>query len=175
MPKLSTSPPYLQLNRKPIQLSPCVTLSKDSSLYHSSLMPTRSPTRDLLLGQDSYPTTIGGATHLLTNLRSDPTPSDRDRGSNTEGNNPSGQTCASNIQFTQIPMLPNYDYTSLPRYDPAHPSIVPSRKPPHNITPRITCSRYNRPGHNASAFPFLLTGTHRFSNIFKMLAINSLH
>ena len=117
---------------------------------------------DLLVGQDSYPTTIGGATHLLTNWKSDPTQSDRDRGNNTGGNNSSGQTRVSNIQFTQIPIQPNNDYTSLPGYDPARPSMVPSRKPPHNITPHITCSRCNRPEHYAPACPFLLTGTPQF-------------
>ena len=113
---------------------------------------------DLLMGQDSYPTTIGAATHLLANWKSDSTPSNRDRGNDRDGNS-NGQPHAPNIQFAQIPIPADNDFSRLPGYNSARPHMVPSRKPPHNITPHITCSRCNKPGHYASACPFLLTGT----------------
>ena len=107
---------------------------------------------DLLVGQDTYPTTIGAATHLLTNWKTDNTqrhPSqDRNRNSGTPGGNGQG------VNFAQLNIPTNNDFSSLPGYDSSRPNMAPSRKPPHNISAHITCTRCNHPGHYATACPF---------------------
>ena len=97
---------------------------------------------ELLVNRDTFPTTIGGATHLLNNWKSDASASTQNRSGNTgTGNRTHNQGgCPNNVQFTQVLVPENNNYSSLPGYDPNRPNMVPSRKPPHNITPHITCT-----------------------------------
>ena len=114
---------------------------------------------DLLVGQDTFPTNIGAATHLLTNWKSDSQPtSNENTRDNSHNGNANGGGHHSNVQFAQIPIPSNNDFSNLPGFDSARPTLVPSRKPPHHLSAHITCTRCNHPGHYASSCPFLLTG-----------------
>ena len=114
---------------------------------------------DLLVGQDTFPTNIGAATHLLTNWKSDSQPtSNENTRDNSRNGNANGGGNHSNLQFAQIPIPSNNDFSNLPGFDSARPTLVPSRKPPHHLLAHITCTRCNHPGHYASSCPFLLTG-----------------
>ena len=118
---------------------------------------------DLLIGQDTFPTSIGAATHLLTNWKSDTQLNQNDnyRDNSRNGNaNVGGRS--DNIQFAQIPIPHNNDFSNLPGFDSSRPTLVPSRKPPHYIAPHITCTRCNHRGHYASGCPFLLTERPQF-------------
>jgi hypothetical protein len=93
---------------------------------------------DLLAGQDSYPTSISGATHLITNWKVNNTPIRQQPPPNNRDNHTGG---GRNVTFVQVPLPANDDYLALPGYDPTQPTCAPSRKHPHNITAHITsCS-----------------------------------
>ena len=123
---------------------------------------------DLLVGQDSYPTTIGGATHLLTNWKAN-TPTNNRGGQGGGGSNGgsggvlgggnrnggSGGPAVSFVQ-AQVPMPANKDFSKLDGYDPARPDCAPSRKHPHHISDHITCTRCQIKGHYATACPFII-------------------
>jgi len=131
---------------------------------------------DLLVGVDSYPTTIGAATHLLTNWKGTSSVgynTVRDRERDRVGNNTTGDR--ENVSFAQLVPIPdNNDFSALPGYDAARPTMVPSRKPPHNITAHIICSKCSNPGHYASACPFLV-GTDLFQCPPTILGRASVH
>ena len=105
---------------------------------------------NLLVGQDTYPTTIGAATHLLTNWKADTVSHPRAQDSTRNSNTSAG------VNFAQVNMPQNNNFSSLSGYDISRPNMVPSRKPPNNISPHITCTRYNHPGHYATACPFII-------------------
>ena len=111
---------------------------------------------DLLMGQDSYPVTIGAALHLLTNWKqpAQQTATQRNSGSNIRDN--ASGTRPNPVTFAQIPIPANDDFSSLPGYDPARPTMAPSRKSPHNISEHITCTRCGKMGHYATACPFIV-------------------
>jgi hypothetical protein len=111
---------------------------------------------DLLVGQDSYPTTLGAATHLLTNWKThnpNPRPLNPHRPGTGGADTGSG---GAGVNFAQIAMPANNDFSALPGYDPSRPTMAPSRKPPHNISAHITCSRCTKLGHYATACPFII-------------------
>jgi hypothetical protein len=114
---------------------------------------------DLLVGQDSYPTSIGGATHLLTNWKVNNTPNRQQPPPNNRDNRTGG---GRNVTFVQVPLPANDDFLALPGYDPDRPTCAPSRKHPHNITAHITCVHCNKLGHYATACPFLIAGRPQF-------------
>jgi hypothetical protein len=114
---------------------------------------------DLLVGQDSYPTSIGGATHLLTNWKVNNTPNRQQPPSNNRDNRTGG---GRNVTFVQVPLPANDDFSALPGYDPDRPTCAPSRKHPHNITAHITCVHCNKLGHYATACPFIIAGRPQF-------------
>ena len=102
---------------------------------------------DLLVGQDSYPTTIGKATHLLTNWRVNTTTNNRNgqggggsggggggRGSGGDasrngGNGGRGAGPAVNFAQAQVLIPANKDFSNLAGYDSARPYCAPSRTP----------------------------------------------
>ena len=115
---------------------------------------------DLLVGQDSYPKTIGDATHLLTNWKastSAPTvhqphqPKDRKPPPGGDGVNFVSTTWAA-----LVPLPANDDFSALTGFDPTRPTLAPSRKPPHNISPDIECVKCKKKGHYATACPFAI-------------------
>ena len=121
---------------------------------------------DLLVGTDSYPTSIGAATHLLTNWKA-PAPSQPNpnpRNTTTGGGRDRERT--SGVTFAQIPLPANDNFSSLPGYDPARPTMAPSRKPLHNISDRITCTRCHKPGHYATTYPFNIPAPQLFQSVF---------
>jgi hypothetical protein len=112
---------------------------------------------DLLVGQDSYPTTIGGATHLLTNWRGSNNNNNRNGqgdGSRSTSNDGGGAPPPVNFAQTQVPLPANRDFSNLAGYDPARPTCAPSRKHPHHISDHITCTKCQIKGHYATACPF---------------------
>ena len=117
---------------------------------------------DLLVGQDTYPKTIGDATHLLTNWKpttpirapnnpSDRSPSDRNR----RGNEPPPVTFAGTEWAALVPLPSNNDFSALAGFDSTRPTLAPSRKPPHNISAEIECIKCRKKGHYATACPFI--------------------
>ena len=111
---------------------------------------------DLLVGIDSYPVTIGAATHLLTNWKSTSTSNrPRQHDNDTRGSN-GRNTDNPPVSFAQVPIPDNDDYSGLPGYDPTRPTMAPSRKPPHNISDHVTCTRCQKTGHYATACPFII-------------------
>ena len=117
---------------------------------------------DLLMGQDSYPTSLSAATHLLTNWKTDSTRRANPGNANnpaigTGHENPSnpGGRSRSGVNFAQVPIPANDDFSSLPGYDPSRPNMAPSRKFPHNISDQVKCTRCHKHGHYATACPFL--------------------
>ena len=118
---------------------------------------------DLLVGQDSYPKTIGDATHLLTNWKAStpapnarPTPNPNRRGS-ASGEPPAVAFAATPTEWAALVPLPtNNDFSALAGFDPARPTFAPSRKPPHNISADIECIKCNKKGHYATACPFII-------------------
>ena len=97
---------------------------------------------DLLVGQDSYPRTIGDATHLLTNWKANTTirpthnPNDRARRNQDE---PPAVTFVATEWAALVPLPTNNDFSALAGFDSTRPTLAPSRKPPHNISPDIEC------------------------------------
>jgi len=96
---------------------------------------------DLLVGQDSYPKTIGDATHLLTNWKAStaappihPTPNPKDRGRRGENQ---GVNFLATEWAALVPLATNNDFLALVGFDSARPTLAPSRKPPHNISANI--------------------------------------
>ena len=125
---------------------------------------------DLLVGQDSYPITIRGATHLLTNWRVNTTTNNRNgqgggggggRGNGGDagrngGNGGGGAGPAVSFAQAQILIPANKDLSKLAGYDSTRPHSAPSRKLPHHISDHITCTRCNNKGHYATACPFIV-------------------
>ena len=117
---------------------------------------------DLLVGQDSYPTTIGDATHLLTNWRASAapnirtTPNDRDKKNQGNQGNDQGVNFAATTWATLVPLPANDNFSALAGFDSARPTLAPSRKPPHNISPEIECVKCKKKGHYATACPFAI-------------------
>ena len=77
---------------------------------------------DLLVRQDSYPTTIGGATHLLPNWRVSNNSNNRNGqgdGSRNTNNDGGGAPPPVNFAQTQVPLPANRDFSNLAGYDPA--------------------------------------------------------
>ena len=110
---------------------------------------------DLLVGIDSYPVTIGAATHLLTNWK--PTNSfQRPRANDTDRNSNGRNTDNPPVSFAQVPLPADEDFSALPGYDSSRPNMAPSRKPPHNISEHVTCTRCQKKGHYATACPFII-------------------
>ena len=98
---------------------------------------------DLLVGQDSYPTSLGATTHLLTNWKVDPVPSTRGgggRGGNDTPRNGGNATTGNGpaVSFAQLPDLvrlpTNDDFSSLAGYNSNRPTLAPPRKPPHTVS-----------------------------------------
>ena len=118
---------------------------------------------DLLVGQDSYPTTIGAATHLLlTNWRVSNNSNNNNRnsqGDNTQNtsNEGGGASPAVNFAQAQVPLPANRDFSNLAGYDPARPTCAPSRKHPHHISDHITCTKCQIKGHYATACPLTIS------------------
>ena len=117
---------------------------------------------DLLVGQDSYPKTIGDVTHLLTNWKANtattirPTPNPN----NDHGRRITGETPAVNFAATEwaalVPLPTNNDFSALAGFDSTRPTLAPSRKPPHNISADIECIKCKKKGHYATACPFII-------------------
>ena len=118
---------------------------------------------DLLVGQDSYPKTIGDATHLLTNWKANtattirPTPNPN----NDHGRRITGETPAVNFAATEwaalVPLPTNNDFSALAGFDPTRPTLAPSKKHPYNISAEIECVKCKKMGHYATACcPFIV-------------------
>jgi hypothetical protein len=115
---------------------------------------------DLLVGQDSYPKTIGDATHLLTNWKASTAlvaPNSRPPAPNHPDRRPSAPavTFVSTEWATLVPLPANNDFSALAGFDSTRPTLAPSRKPPHNISAEIECVKCKKKGHYATACPFI--------------------
>ena len=118
---------------------------------------------DLLVGQDSYPETIGDATHLLTNWKASTVPPPA---TNVVGRRTSGATPAVTFAATEnvrrgtrvepVPLPANDDFSALAGFDPTRPTLAPSSKFPHNISADIECVQCKKKGHYATACPFIV-------------------
>jgi hypothetical protein len=106
---------------------------------------------DLLVGQDSYPETIGDATHLLTNWKAStsPPPATNDHSRRTPGALPAitfaggetrrpGESTVRGTCADPVPLPANDDFSALTGFDPTHP-LAPSKKHPYNISADIEC------------------------------------
>jgi hypothetical protein len=130
---------------------------------------------DLLVGQDSYPKTIGDATHLLTNWkasttttpRPSPATSNTDRRPSTPGVTFLGAEWAA-----LVPIPANDNFSTLAGFDPTRPTLAPSRKPPHNISAEIECTKCKKKGHYATACPFLAPGVTCFQFVRPSVQLN---
>jgi len=91
---------------------------------------------------------------MLSTVNQNDSYRDNSRNSNT---NVRGRS--DNIQFAQIPIPHNNDFSNLAGFDSSRPTLLPSRKSPHYLAPHIACTRCNHHhrGHYASGCPFLLT------------------
>ena len=113
---------------------------------------------DLLVGTDSYPKTIGAATHLLTNWK--PAVAPNARPNNNQDRRPGPNSGAPPVTFVGTewaalePLPTNRDFSALAGFDSARPTLAPSRKPPHNISAAIECVKCKQHGHYATACPF---------------------
>ena len=139
-------------------LAMCLLMNSNKSKYENLWNKLEN---DILVGQDSYPTSVGDTMHLLSNWKID-TPSsrnDRNGNNNDTSNEQNNNRRSGGVTFAQIPLPENGDFSQLPGFDSTRPTIVPARHPPHKITAHITCTRCNHPGHYASSCPFSLTGT----------------
>jgi len=118
---------------------------------------------DLLVGQYSYPKTIGDATHLLTNWKDITVPNTRPNHNNQDRtNNQDRQSGTPAVSFlttewaSLVPLPTNNDFSALAGFDSTRPTLAPSRKPPHNISTDIECIKYKKKGHYAIACPFIV-------------------
>ena len=121
---------------------------------------------DLFVGQDSYPKTIRDATHLLTNWKAS-TPAPTTCPNPNPSNNPrrgSASRVPQAVAFAAtptewaalVPLPTNNDFSALAGFDPAWPTLAPSRKPPHNIGAAMECIKCNKKGHYTTACPFII-------------------
>jgi hypothetical protein len=131
---------------------------------------------DLLVGQDSYPKTIGDATHLLTNWKASstatnsrptPTTTNPDRRPSTQGVNFVGTEWAA-----LVPIPASNNFSALAGFDPTRPTLAPSRKPPHNISAEIECTKCKKKGHYATACPFITPGVQLFQFVRPSVQLN---
>jgi hypothetical protein len=107
---------------------------------------------DLLVGQDSYPETIGDATHLLTNWKASttPTPSPRPAPAAPASAIPDRRPGTQGVNFVStewaalVPAPASNDFSALAGFDPTRPTLAPSRKPPHNISAEIEYAKCKR-------------------------------
>ncbi len=130
---------------------------------------------DLLVGQDSYPKTIGDATHLLTNWKAStaPTPRPNPATSNTD-RRPStpGVTFLGAEWAALVPIPANDNFSALAGFDSTRPTLAPSRKPPHNISAEIECAKCKKKGHYATACPFIVPGVQLFQFVRPSVQLN---
>jgi hypothetical protein len=116
---------------------------------------------DLLVGQDSYPKTIGDATHLLTNWKASTAPHPRPTHTPNHPDRNPGAPGAPAVTFVGtewaalVPIPPSNDFSALAGFDSTRPTLAPSRKPPHNISAEIECVKCKKNGHYATACPFI--------------------
>ena len=127
---------------------------------------------DLLVGQDSYPETIGDATHLLTNWKAStaPPPATNDHSRRTPGAPPAvtfaggetrcpGESTVRGPWAELIPLPANDDFSTLAGFDPTRPTLAPSKKHPYNISAEIECKKCKKKGHYATACPFIVAAS----------------
>ena len=130
---------------------------------------------DLLVGQDSYPKTIGDATHLLTNWKASTAPRPTPTTTNTDR-----QPSAQGVNFVStewaalVPMPANNDFSALAGFDSTRPTLAPSRKPPHNISAEIECTKCKKKGHYATACPFIVPGVQLFQFVRPSVQLNQI-
>jgi len=118
---------------------------------------------DLLVGTDSYPKTLGDATHLLTNWKVITAPNN----CQNPGNNQDKRPGAPNVNFVGtptewaalVPLPANKYFSALTGFDSTPPTLAPSRKPPHNISAAIECAKCKENGHYATPCPFDVPNT----------------
>jgi len=114
---------------------------------------------DLLVGQDSYPKTIGE--RLICSPIGKPaqqhhpfkTPNPNDRGRRSK--NP-GVSFLTTEWAALVPLPTNNDFLALAGFDSARPTLAPSRKPPHNISADIECIKCKKKQHYATACLFII-------------------